>query len=77
MEDIFSDYTVPENGLKLTIADNEFQLRHQLLKSHPESKALLYSTTAKPADVDNWLPPSMRAGKPIDLKHLKKRLKAA
>jgi uncharacterized protein (TIGR02687 family) len=55
MKDIYDSYEVPDNGLKLDIDQNEFKLRHTLLKEYPDKKALLYSDKAKPKDKDNWL----------------------
>lgn len=55
MEEIYNSYSVPEEGLKLELENNEFQIRYQALKEYPERKILIYSRQAKPEPEDNWL----------------------
>lgn len=55
MEEVYQSYPVPDGGLKFVIENNEFAIRHSLLKENPEAKALIYSSEEKPEDKDNWL----------------------
>ncbi|WP_319414792.1 BREX-1 system phosphatase PglZ type A [Marispirochaeta aestuarii] len=55
MRDVFEAYQVPEEGLKLEVRNNEFKLRHLVLKEKPEKRVLLYSPGPKPPDRNNWL----------------------
>lgn len=40
---------------KLEIANNEFTLKHRLLREEPKTKFLLYHEGPKPSDEENWL----------------------
>ena len=40
---------------KLTIDNNEFGIKRQLLSLQPTDKFLIYSATTAPQDEDNWL----------------------
>lgn len=40
---------------KLTIGENEFALKYQILKEEPNQKFLLYKPAEKPEDEQNWL----------------------
>ena len=40
---------------KLEIANNEFGIKHRILRDEPESKFLIYKPGPQPADLDNWL----------------------
>jgi uncharacterized protein (TIGR02687 family) len=40
---------------KLEIANNEFTLKHRLLREEPKAKFLLYHAGPKPSDEENWL----------------------
>ncbi|MAT50436.1 MAG: TIGR02687 family protein [Porticoccaceae bacterium] len=40
---------------KLEIADNEYGIKHRILRDAPEQKFLLYKEGQQPADLDNWL----------------------
>lgn len=40
---------------KREIANNEFGLKHQILREYPTQKFLLYHHGPQPADLDNWL----------------------
>ena len=40
---------------KLEIANNEFGLKHRILREQPAQKFLLYHEGPQPADLDNWL----------------------
>ncbi|MCF6240935.1 MAG: hypothetical protein L3J74_06265 [Bacteroidales bacterium] len=40
---------------KLTIAGNEFALKHRVLREAPKQNFLLYKPGPRPDDVDNWL----------------------
>ena len=40
---------------KLTIGENEFALKYQILKEEPNQKFLLYKPAEKPVDAQNWL----------------------
>lgn len=40
---------------KIEIANNEFAVKHRILREEPEQKFLLYREGPEPAKVDNWL----------------------
>lgn len=40
---------------KLTLANNEYGIKHKLLREQPEQKFLLYREGPQPPDLDNWL----------------------
>jgi len=40
---------------KLEIANNEYGLKHRILRESPEQKFLLYKEGSQPEDLDNWL----------------------
>lgn len=40
---------------KIELANNEFTVKHQVLREQPEQKFLLYRDGAQPPDLDNWL----------------------
>lgn len=40
---------------KLAVQNNEYALKHRLLREDPDQKFLLYREGAQPADLDNWL----------------------
>ncbi len=40
---------------KVELANNEFGVKHRLLREQPEQKFLLYHDGPQPADLDNWL----------------------
>ena len=40
---------------KLTIGENEFALKYQIMKEEPNQKFLLYKPAEKPEDAQNWL----------------------
>lgn len=40
---------------KLELANNEFGIKHRLLRQQPEQAFLLYREGPQPADLDNWL----------------------
>ena len=40
---------------KLELANNEYRIKHKLLREQPEQKFLLYREGPQPADLDNWL----------------------
>lgn len=40
---------------KIELANNEFGVKHRLLREQPEQKFLLYREGAEPAHLDNWL----------------------
>jgi uncharacterized protein (TIGR02687 family) len=40
---------------KIHVDDNEFEVKYIIIKEKPESKFLLYFTTPKPQNEDNWL----------------------
>jgi len=44
-----------DNVEKLTIANNQFQLKYRLLRQQPEQNFLLYHNGPAPADAENWL----------------------
>jgi len=44
-----------EDVTKLTIDNNEFSIKRQLLSLQPTDKFLIYSPTLAPQDEDNWL----------------------
>ena len=44
-----------EDVTKLTIDNNEFSIKRQLLSLQPRDKFLIYSPTLAPQDEDNWL----------------------
>jgi uncharacterized protein (TIGR02687 family) len=55
LKDVYEAYTVPEDGEKAEIDNNEFKLKHRMLKEKPEKKFLVYSYSSKPQDEGNWL----------------------
>jgi uncharacterized protein (TIGR02687 family) len=40
---------------KLTIENNEFSIKLEVIQKHPKTKYLIYSPQGKPEDNDNWL----------------------
>jgi uncharacterized protein (TIGR02687 family) len=50
----FEDLDLPEIE-KREIANNEFGLKHEILRALPDQKFLLYHFGPQPADLDNWL----------------------
>jgi uncharacterized protein (TIGR02687 family) len=40
---------------KIAVANNEFAVKHRILREAPEQKFLLYREDPRPEDVDNWL----------------------
>ncbi|MDD2598112.1 MAG: BREX-1 system phosphatase PglZ type A [Kiritimatiellae bacterium] len=40
---------------KLELTNNEFGIKHKILREQPEQKFLLYREGPQPADLDNWL----------------------
>ena len=40
---------------KIEIANNEFGIKHRILREQPEDKFLLYRDGPQPEDLDNWL----------------------
>ena len=40
---------------KIELINNEFNVKHRLLRDEPNSQFLLYHEGAQPADLDNWL----------------------
>ena len=50
----FDEYDGPDVE-KLVIEDNEFGLKHHILKADASTRFLVYSPSPKPADRDNWL----------------------
>jgi uncharacterized protein (TIGR02687 family) len=54
MSELFENIQIP--GIeKLKIENNEFTLKHKLLVEQPKQRFLLYQTSAKPAENENWL----------------------
>ena len=53
--DIYTNYSSQEDVMKMELERNEFHLKYLLLKEHPDKKALIYSSSAKPRDTENWL----------------------
>ncbi len=53
--DIYTNYSPQDEVIKLELDRNEFHLKYLLLKEHPDKKVLIYSTSAKPQDTENWL----------------------
>ncbi len=50
----FEELSLPEVE-KIELKNNEFKVKHQILREQPEQKFLLYHEGASPADLDNWL----------------------
>ena len=44
-----------EDVEKIEIANNEFGIKHRILREQPEDKFLLYRDGPQPEDLDNWL----------------------
>ncbi len=44
-----------DDVIKLEIANNEFTLKHRLLREEPKTKFLLYHEGPKPSDEEDWL----------------------
>ena len=40
---------------KITVNNNEFEIKHRILKQAPKQQFLIYRTGKKPANEDNWL----------------------
>lgn len=40
---------------KIELEDNEFGVKHRVLKEEPDQKFLLYHEGKQPDDLDNWL----------------------
>lgn len=56
-QELRSDYdaaSIPDVK-KLEIANNEYCLKHRILREAPEQKFLLYKEGPQPEDLDNWL----------------------
>ena len=56
-QELFSDFdTLNLDGVeKIKIANNEFAIKHRILREQPKQKFLLYHEGEQPADPDNWL----------------------
>lgn len=56
-EELRSDFNalVLPGVQKLEIANNEFGIKHRILRDEPEGKFLIYKPGPQPADLDNWL----------------------
>lgn len=50
----FAAIDLPEVA-KASVANNEFALKHRMLRDEPRQKFLVYRAGPKPADLDNWL----------------------
>ena len=53
--DIYTNYSPQNEVIKFELDRNEFHLKYLLLKEHPDKKVLIYSSSAKPQDTENWL----------------------
>jgi len=54
MSELFENIQIP--GIeKIIIENNEFTLKHTLLVEQPKQRFLLYQTSSKPAENENWL----------------------
>ena len=53
--EIYTSYSPGEDVIKLELDRNEFHLKYKLLKEFPDKKALIYSSSVKPRDTENWL----------------------
>lgn len=54
MSELFDNIQIP--GIeKLIIENNEFTMKHTLLVEQPKQRFLIYQTSAKPAENENWL----------------------
>jgi hypothetical protein len=40
---------------KIELKNNEFAIKHRMLREQPNTQFLLYSASAQPNDLDNWL----------------------
>ncbi|HPX19689.1 MAG TPA: BREX-1 system phosphatase PglZ type A [Deltaproteobacteria bacterium] len=40
---------------KIELGNNEFQVKHRILREEPQAKFLLYHEGPRPSDIDNWL----------------------
>jgi uncharacterized protein (TIGR02687 family) len=54
MREAFEAVDLPE-VIKARVQNNEFALKHRILREQPKQKFLLYRTGPKPADLANWL----------------------
>jgi uncharacterized protein (TIGR02687 family) len=54
MSEAFASIDLPE-VIKAPVANNEFALKHRILREQPKQKFLIYRSGPKPADLDNWL----------------------
>jgi len=54
-QDLFESYQVPQEGLKIKIENNEFELRYRINREYFDRKILVYSPKPKPEDKENWL----------------------
>ena len=54
LRDEFEAFLLP--GVeKLELSNNEYGIKHRLLREEPEQKFLLYCGRSRPADLENWL----------------------
>lgn len=54
LRDDFDVLSLP-NVEKLELTNNEYGIKHRILREQPEQKFLLYREGPQPADLDNWL----------------------
>jgi uncharacterized protein (TIGR02687 family) len=54
MRETFDALALP-GVIKAAVQNNEFALKHRVLRAEPREKFLIYRTGARPADLDNWL----------------------
>lgn len=50
----FDDLKLP-NVTKIVLQNNEFAVKHRILREEPKQKFLLYQDAPKPEDLNNWL----------------------
>jgi len=41
--------------VKIELSNNQFQVKHRILREEPDTKFLLYHEGEAPSDLDNWL----------------------
>ncbi|MGZ4055301.1 MAG: BREX-1 system phosphatase PglZ type A [Bacteroidia bacterium] len=54
MKALFNDLQL-NNVSKITIENNEFGIKYKVLQEEPDQKFLIYQSSAKPNDHENWL----------------------
>jgi uncharacterized protein (TIGR02687 family) len=54
MRETFDALDLPR-VIKVAVRNNEFALKHRVLRAEPREKFLIYRDGPKPADLDNWL----------------------